>query len=340
MSDGSLAGIGWERLRRESAAQSASELGVPSLLLDASTTAGPVRLAIGTEREARLLVPVEAGERFPMVQDTHGLELRDSVLLLRGSPIRFIDIACRGERLEAVFEKLVDDVVRRLRADAAPAKSLEDAIADFRSLLMGASSARPSIEAALGLVGELIILNRLLAIEPSAWQLWTGPAGGRHDFRGGDRAIEVKSSLRSHSRLVEVSAIDQLTAPAGGHLLLAHCVLEYDGAGPLSAVSEAKRACEMATDPAGVTDRLALLGYDQDQAAEWQSFRFSLLSQDFYSVIDGFPRLTPVSFAEGELPLGISHFRYRVNLDFASEFRLRSTEVDSPLQEMVSCLNP
>jgi hypothetical protein len=338
MTDGTLAGIGWERLRQESGT-AASELGVPSLVLDASAAAGPARLAIGADREARLLVPLAAGERFPMVHDTHGLELRDSVLLLRGLPVRFIDVACRGERLEAVFEKLVDDVIRRLKGGAAPANALEDAITDFRNLLIGASRERPSIETALGLIGELVVLNRLLANEPDAWQLWTGPADGRHDFRGGDRAIEVKTSLRAQSRVVEVSAIDQLAAPSGGHLLLAHCVLEYDGAGPLSVVGEAKRACELASDRAGVADRLALLGYDEVQADDWSSFRFSLLSQEFYSVTDGFPRLTPGSFAEGELPPGISHFRYRVNLDFASEFRIRPAEVDQALQEMVSCLN-
>jgi hypothetical protein len=338
MTDGTRAGIGWQRLRQESGTQT-SDLGVPSLVLDASAGAGPARLAIGAEREARLLVPLAAGERFPMVHDTHGLELRDSVLLLQGLPVRFIDVACRGERLEAVFEKLVDEVVRRLRGGAAPANALEDAITDFRNLLSGANRERPSIETALGLIGELIILNRLLLVEPDAWQLWTGPAGGRHDFRGGDRAIEVKTSLRAQSRIVEVSAIDQLAAPPGGHLLLAHCVLEYDGAGPLSVVGEATHACTIASDPAAVADRLALLGYDQAQADEWSSFRFSLFSQELYSVTDGFPRLTPASFAEGELPVGVSHFRYRVNLDFASEFRFRPAEADNALQEIVSCLS-
>jgi hypothetical protein len=105
-------------------------------------------------------------------------------------------------------------------------------------------------------------------------------------------------------------------------------------------VGEATHACTIASDPAGVADRLALLGYDEAQADEWSSFRFSLLSLEFYSVTEGFPRLTPASFAEGEMPVGVSHFRYRVNLDFASEFRVRPAEADTALQEMVSCLNP
>jgi hypothetical protein len=312
---------------------------MPSLVLDVSVSAGAVRIAIGAEREARLLMPLAAGDPFPAVGDTHGLELKDSVLLLRGIPVRFIDVACRGERLEAVFQMVVADVVRRLKGGVGPAAALEEAIADFRNLLLGASRDRPTAEKALGLLGELMILNQLLEIRPDAWELWTGPLDSRHDFRGDDHAIEVKTSLRAQTKIIEVSAIDQLASPEDGHLLLAHYVLEYDAGGALSVASEAERACRTASDPSAVSDRLALVGFIQELKDEWSSFRFSLLAIDYYAVADGFPRLTPRSFAEGGLPPGVTHFRYCVDLGFASEFRLRPAAIDCAFRGITACLS-
>jgi hypothetical protein len=333
-----LAGVGWKRLRAETGRN--NDLGVPSLVVDVEVRAGPVRLAIGTEHEARLLVPLMPGERFPAVDDTNGLELRDSVLLQRGLPVRFIDLTCRGERLEAVFEKVVADIIRRLGAGGEPACGIEEAITDFRSLLVGANRDRPTLEVALGLLGELVILNRLLAVRNDAWELWLGPTGARHDFRGGGRAIEVKTSLRAQSRTIEVSAIDQLMAPQDGSLHLAHLDLEFDAAGALSIPGEAERAQRIASDPGAVADRLAMVGYVPELANDWTAFRFGMLSTEFYSVADGFPRLTPASFAEDPLPAGVSHFRYRVDLDFASGFRVAPASVDGLLEEIVACLNP
>ena len=42
----------------------------------------------------------------------------------------------------------------------------------------------------------------------------------------GNDAIEVKTSLRAHENIIEISALDQLLAPPDGTLCLAHVRLE------------------------------------------------------------------------------------------------------------------
>lgn len=327
--------IGWQRLRDNETAASA-DLGIPSLELDVGTKMGAVRLALGADNAARFLVPLAAGDPFPMLADTHGLELKDNLLLLRGKPVRFLELACRDRQLEDVFQKLVADVLRRLAGGVEASVAVEGAISDFRNLLIGAGRARPSMEAALGLVGELLVLNRLLEKSDSAWKLWTGPLGARHDFRAGDLAMEVKTCMRAQRRIVEISALDQLAEPEGGSLVLAHHILEYDAAGRLSVSDEAEKALARASDQAELAERLGEAGYVSDLKEQWSAFRFSLLARDYYAVRDGFPRLTPSSFAEGELPTGVSHFRYRVDLGAATQFRLRPADVDDFLGKILS----
>jgi Putative PD-(D/E)XK family member, (DUF4420) len=327
-----FAEIGWDRLRSEA---SSSDLGVPSIEVPFDTGAGKARLALGDRGELRLLLPVAPGAPFPTLADSHGLELQDRMLLLRGRPTRFIDLTCRDVALDEVFQKLVADILRRLDGDGAPAGSIEGAITDFRSLLLGARHSRPTVESALGLIGELLVLNLLLARSPGAWRCWTGPTGARHDFRGGIVAIEAKTTLRAQKRTIEISALDQLLEPDGGELLLAHQVLEYDAGGHLTVADQADRALKMADDQNGLSDMLAEAGYIPEFRARWDAFRFSLLSTDHYTVDGRFPRLVPASFREGDLPLGVSHFRYRVDLDFAVDNRVVGDELEHLLGRIV-----
>ena len=329
-----LAAIAWERLRR-AGRSAADELGIPSLELDVGTTAGLARVAIGTDGDSRLLLPLAAGDNFPQLSDTPALELKDSVLSLRGRPTRFIEIVSRERALEEVFEKLSADILRRLGDGAGAATAVEDAVGDFRALLLAARHS-PSSERAVGLAGELITLNALLAISPLAWRAWTGPLSGRHDFRNGDLAFEVKTSLRAQRKVIEVSAIDQLLEPEGGQLLLIHHVVEHDAGGAVDVAALAERALQSADDRAALADRLAEAGYASELREAWSQFRFSRLSTEFYRVQPGFPRLVTTSFAEGELPAGVSHFRYRVDLAFAASFRLAPTEGDFELSRMAA----
>lgn len=329
--------IGWNRLRRES--NLSSELGIPSLPLTVTTPSGAARLALGSDGEARLLLPLAAGAAFPAIKDSAGLQLRDTVFNVSGDAIRFVDVSCRGERLEEVFQKLVGDVLRRLSEGKPVAASVEGAIADFRRLLLGAQRKPPSLRDAAGLLGELLVLLRLLEEDAGAWKSWTGPGGHRHDFRAGQHAIEVKASLRSHERVIHVSAIDQLMEPEDGELTLAYFMLEPVPAGGLDVPELVTRVLALATDASEIEQRLDQLEYSAEAAADWADFGFSVLVNEYYDIRPGFPRLIPSNFEQVDLPPGVSHFRYRADLDYASEFILNAEEAAARLERIIKCLH-
>lgn len=337
MTSAALADLAWGRLRVEPQGTSA-DLGIPSFPLGVATRAGSARLALGSEDGARLLLPLAAGEPFPRIAEARGLTLTDSVFMLEGRPRRFIDLVCKSFDLEEVFRDLVVEILRRISTKETAAQAVEGSINDFRSLLLGSRTQNIPVESAVGILGELVLLERLLKLDGGAWKAWTGPLNGRHDFRAGPHAIEVKTSIRAQRKSVQISAVDQLAEPLGGTLTLVHQVFEEDAGGVLTVPILASKILKRSSDPEAVTDLLDSAGYEAGSDKQWDQFRFSALQEDAYRVGPGFPRLVPSDFQSGELPAGVSHFRYTVDLSAASQFVLRTEDFNENLARLVSCL--
>lgn len=325
----------WARLRKEPALSTTKD--VPSIESGLHVAAGSVRYALGSELEPRLLIPLAAGEAFPEI-DAPALSVRDTVLNVGGA-VRFLDLTCRNPNVERVFGRICEDAIARMGEGAPAAAALVDVIREARELLLRGEVADVPLEKALGLCGELLVLNQLLRLRPDAWRGWTGPTpAARHDFRADLRAIEVKTGLRGSGRSVEISAIDQLQEPEGGQLHLTHVLLERDGSGPIHVEVLASDAIARASDPGAVRARLALAGYVEGDGG-WDEFRFSLLHQVLYRVVEGFPRLVPADFHVIEPPAGVSRFRYRLDLGHAEAFRLADADRPQVFSEFCACLD-
>lgn len=319
MTSGFLADLAWDRLRSPSVGSGA--LGIPSMELPTTTSAGPVRLSVGPGGEARILLPILSGDPFPDIGEGPGLMVKDSLLQIHGRPVRFIDIMSCDRELDSVFQEVVAEILRRVSAGELPSSATESAVSDFRNLLRARRGALTT-EKAIALLGEIMFLNLLLDESSEAWVAWNGPRGARHDFRARQNAVEVKTSLRSQQRIVEINAIDQLVAPDGGELHLACFCLEHDARGQLSVPEQADRALSRASNPATLRALFSAAGFEPEDIKPWANFRFSLLSFELYRVVEGFPRLIPSSFGLATVPAGVSHFRYRIDLSAASDFRL------------------
>ncbi|NEX92970.1 PD-(D/E)XK motif protein [Caulobacter sp. 17J65-9] len=318
----------WRRLRQ---ASKGGDLGIASVELQVTTSVGPARLAVGPAGEALLLLPVDAHAAVPDGVDRNGLTARAVVLNLRGRPQRFLELGCEEERLEAVFGEVVGEILRRLDGGTDPAEAVAGTINEFLDLLRRSSQADVTLERAIGLLGELRVLSRLVARRPSASLLWSGPQGARHDFRAGPAALECKSTRRSQGRRVVIAALDQLQEPPGGELFLWLQVFEPDAAGHLCISEEIERLKLSVSSQGDLESRLEAAGYADDVPA-WQDMRFSLLAEEAYRVTDGFPRLTAPHLVGGSLPVGVGRVTYEIDLDAAANFRLDDSELDLPIR--------
>lgn len=324
--------LAWRRLRRGS--KEAQGISIPTIAADTKTLEGAVRHALGSHGEARLLVPVGMHERIKTLGESPALRVSESTYHQDGRPVRFIDLTCTVSELDSVFAEVGEELMKRIREGSPAQDSVRSTLSDFRALLVDAPSKQIGDAGITGLVGELLVLCRLLNFNQAAAEAWRGPGGERHDFRRAGHALEVKTTSRKSDLTVEVSAIDQLVPPNGGTLHLAHVILERDAHGPLNVEGLARKALDMASDSSAITKLLGLLGCNDPGDENWNRLRFSEEEVTFYGVIEGFPRIVPGTFSAGYLPTGVTKLKYTIDLAQATSFALSKKVVDELLRRI------
>ena len=292
--------------------------------MDVSTAAGPVRLAVGTNGEPRLLLPLTRAETPASMDTGNALSVSVSLLSYKGTRLRFLDLICVREELEAVFGEVVDEILTRIGNGDTCADAAQSTIVDFRALLMRPQANDVSTGRVAGLVAELLVLDRLLDRSPSAWRAWRGPVGDRHDFRVGDTSLEVKASLRSTTSSVTINGLGQLDEPTGGTLHLLRIVLEPVTGGMLSLANLARSAMSKADEPPRIETLLLAAGCPDAFAAEWNRHSFRRESEQLYEIRPGFPRLTRTMLKDGLVPHGVHDVAYTIDLSVAEEFRCQT----------------
>lgn len=324
----------WSVLRAGS--RDTGGLEVPSIPLG-TAAAGPIRLAVGPESQARLLLPLAGQERSEGIDAGGALSVTVSSFMVGGQAHRFLDLMCLSIELEPVFGEVVDEIVSRVSTGVGCIEAARTTLDDFRTLLTTTPSEQIDRSRIAGLVAELVVLNRLLDVSASAWRAWRGPAGDRHDFRAVDSSLEVKASLRAGSVAITINGLEQLEPPSGGTLHLAHFILEPVSGGLLTIAGLGGRALAQADDPAGLRALLAGIGCPDVQSNAWNRDAFRSESESLYRVEGDFPRVVPSRFPGGNAPAGVGELTYRVDLSFASGFKCPPDELGKLLWTLSQC---
>lgn len=325
----------WERLRR--GGQVSTALEIPSVDTGIETGSGSVRLALGSRGELRLLLPVRQSERIAETPYSQALGIGVATYTLGSTPARFLDITCLNGALDGVFADVTGEIMSRIVGGVSPLDACRTTIEDFRSLLISPAD-EVTTQEIRGLVGELLMLRKLLASDSDAWKLWRGPLRERHDFRGGSSAVEVKTTGRSASRKITISSVDQLLPPTGGALQLSMFQLEERVDGALSVADVTADVVNAASDRQEIGRLLAAVGCPDPASRSWNRCRFRLEGEAHYRVDEDFPRVIPGSFQGGKTPAGIEGLSYVVDLGQAEACLLDDDAVALRMRELVACL--
>ena len=174
-----------------------------------------------------------------------------------------------------------------------------------------------SEEAQRGLFGELLILENFCLTEVRALDAvtsWAGPDAAHQDFKIGDAAIEVKTTLAKRHARLSITNEKQLDERPHRALLLAHVRLDVSEAQgvALPALVARIRSVLQSDSVAERTfnDRLMLAGYLDIHAPLYEYCRYLVAVQRYFHVQADFPRLT-----EAQLPPGVGDIRYTIIAD-------------------------
>ena len=277
-------------------------------------------LVAGRDGEGRrhLLVPVAQGHTVEPDLRSAGVHLVARDLLDAGRPQRFADLVLLDSRLGDVFTSLCADVIGAVEVTPDRAVHAVLAVLDAWRTLLDAAKPPLGLGAVAGLFGELVVLERMLALDPGAVSAWTGPLSTAQDFYRGSSAVEVKSTTTVEGYRIRVHGLDQLDGV--GRLWLAWFRLDrHPGTG--RSLSELVRDVrDLVDDERHFLTTLAATGYvATDPYAE--AVRFTVLEERWYEVDAGFPRLRAADLVKGPA-LDVLDVHYTVDLDGVTETQL------------------
>jgi hypothetical protein len=264
------------------------------------------------------------------------LVVKREQLLREGSQLEdYIRIECLESSLETPFALLVSQVVSHLAAGSTPTKACMDAVLEFRRLLSKNGGLLPSEDEILGLVGELLLLKRLVSASSHLWLGWNGPLGSARDYSWGTVDIEAKASRMAGESRLTVNGLDQLEPEVNRVLLIHHSILTDNPVGTIDVPTLVHEIKEQISDVEGFDVRLASAGYLSVQSDLWSEHRFTLHGSCIYRVSDDFPRIRKSDLPGGSLPPGVAKLRYDILLSNCSDFRLSNSEEEALFTELI-----
>ncbi|MGE8359224.1 PD-(D/E)XK motif protein [Pseudomonas sp.] len=259
----------------------------------------------------RFGVAVEYSEPQEISEGFAGANLRTVERVVAGQHRRFLRLESSIEWLRNEFglicEHMVTDARKALLAD--PLVWWQR----WRHLLGNALVDKHGYD----VLAELLALEALV-VKGNTFE-WSGPLGGVVDIKTPDTDYEVKSTVSRYGTVINISGQFQLAASSGKPLQLIHFRFEpvEDG---LSIDLVCDRLVALGVDAVMLEGALQRLGMEAGCSARKEAY--NLLEARSYAVDDNFPRITPASFVNGALPVGVVQFEYKIDLSGLSSQEL------------------
>jgi len=197
-------------------------------------------------------------------------------------------------------------------------QSVIKVISKWRYFFSEPKSEIMSEENIVGLIGELMLLLKLLPLYRSeSVVIWTADRG-EEDFMNGDNVVEVKTTLKEKHEHI-INGIDQLRIiPGRSKLILSLLFVKSDSENAVTLPSLINAAAELLSEYPEAYElffkKLKSRGYDTRDADQYMAYRFSLINGKLFYVDGLFPKLTTDEL-NSPLSPRISKLRYTLDLE-------------------------
>lgn len=254
---------------------------------------GPAgRIAVGRSTNGDVGVLIPLSDRISeLPSPSRRIRISRQSLSRQGTTIRYLAISCNDPENERRFLLFCADLI-----DQGPfvdASELTAAIARsvqrFRSLLYPEDAA--DMQAAIGLLGEMLLLNRLASEMDVHASQWTGPAREARDIDLGYCQLEVKTTSQLTGWRLQIHGLHQLAPTDIPLVLIGMRVAEDPGGRTLSEVADWLR-----TQGLGDPQRLETIFESARLAAcesALESRKWALRDMAAWRISPEFPRIEP-----------------------------------------------
>ena len=237
-----------------------------------------------------------------------------------------------------IFYRLCCDIIEAVETAQTEAQTIQRFLNrtwQWHRLLKGVKHRRLSRSELMGLIGELIFLERYLLPNFDAFsavQFWQGPFGSQKDFECGKLQIEVKAIKDTATSAIAISSEHQLAANPPNILYL--CVEEVlrtkQGEVNAFTIDDMIKRIRfvISENDMSVIEHfescLSAVGYDFEH--DYSDY-FWLLGKESFFLVDGdFPRVTPSMY-----PIGVEGLRYSILLEACSNHLIDKLSLISEL---------
>ncbi len=186
-----------------------------------------------------------------------------------------------------------------------------------------------SLQEQQGLFGELTFLRKLFKLniaKSSSVDFWKGPYLASQDFISDLWAVEVKTVLSGKYPVVSINGEKQLDETAFDKLFLYSLVFEdspLEGKSLPELISDIRELLESdSIAREKFENKLVLAGFFDSDAEAYNSRKYQVVRELFFSVQDKFPRIR-----KGDLRDGVSGVKYSVSLALSDENILKEHDV-------------
>lgn len=295
----------------------------------------PMRRYVGIQLQVRS-TSVPSGRAYPSSGAFQ-------VLAVRVGTMTRISIMLDRSEFRDVFREMCDDVLMACLSagsdETQATRNLIDRLTAWRDLFRGDAPAPLGEAEQLGLLGELLFLERLLkmGIAPRATVgAWRGPLHDRHDFHFGPVHVEVKTTGSKPPYLASIASLEQLDETGIRQLFVWQYVVSVgvtEGLTLPMVIERLRAQVEPESVRLAFNLMLARARYLDGHASHYGK-TYLVLSDDAFLVGDGFPALK-----RKEVPIAVASARYDLDLSkvptsFAVGTAAAITAVKSAIDEV------
>lgn len=300
---------------------------------------GVARYALDGAGCPRVLLPLAPREAAPRLDLGSSLKIGELAMMERGANTRYVEVVCKEPALEQVFADVIQEILDRITTGVNTATACATTAEEFSRLFLRDSSLKIDKARIMGLVGELLCLNALLAVNPASWRTWVGGDGNRNDFRCSDHGVEVKTTAGG-AMSASIASLQQLEVAPKGSLLFLLYRLDPTQNGSITIQTLVLQALDRCSNRLELRKRLAEIGCIDSSAAEWNDTSFEHVCTYGWFVNDCFPRVVAGVFAGGSVPLGVSRMTYEIDLSHVSNSALSGDGLQDAIGRFASLVSP